>query len=103
LARSIADAEIPAKRTSELVSGLFETLKNTAKWQISSSILQGFTGALREAYSYAKNLNKALTDIKIVSDMTGKDLDRFAKKANRAARELSATTDEYVKASLIFF
>jgi hypothetical protein len=29
------------------------TLKNTARWQISSSILHGFMGALSSAYGYA--------------------------------------------------
>jgi hypothetical protein len=29
------------------------TLKNTLKWQISSSILHGLSGAIQSAYGYA--------------------------------------------------
>jgi len=46
LARSIVQAEVPLKRTSGLLSEFKTTLMNTARWQISSSILHGFMGAL---------------------------------------------------------
>jgi hypothetical protein len=43
------------------------TMKNTAKWQLSSSVLHGFMGAVQGAYGYAKDLNKSLNDIRIVT------------------------------------
>jgi hypothetical protein len=43
------------------------TLKNSLRWQLSSSLLHGFMSGMQDAYSYAKNLNSALTDIRIVS------------------------------------
>jgi hypothetical protein len=43
------------------------TLKNTARWQISSSILHGFMGSVQSAYGYAQDLNKSLNDIRIVT------------------------------------
>ena len=46
LAQSIASAEIPIKRSNKLVTEMWTSLKNTARWQISSSVLHGFTGAL---------------------------------------------------------
>jgi len=39
------------------------TLKNTARWQISSSILHGFMGSVQQAIGYAKDLNESLTNI----------------------------------------
>ena len=94
---------MPARRSVELLNKFGESIKNTAKWQISSSILQGFTRSIREAFSYAQDLNKTLTDIKIVSELNNEELEQFAKTANKAARRLSTTTKEYAKASLIFF
>jgi hypothetical protein len=43
------------------------TMKNTVKWQLSSSMLHGFMGAIQSAYGYAQDLNKSLTDIRIVT------------------------------------
>jgi hypothetical protein len=43
------------------------TLANTARWQISSSVLHGFMGAVSKAYNYAQDLNKSLNDIRIVT------------------------------------
>ena len=42
LATSINQAEIPIKRTNETLKEMMVTLKNTARWQLSSSILHGF-------------------------------------------------------------
>jgi TP901 family phage tail tape measure protein len=99
----MTQVEAPTRRASALFSNLFESIKSTARWQISSSILQGFTSSIREAFSYAQNLNKAMNDIKIVSDMSTSDLERFARVANANAKKLSTTTKEYANASLIFF
>jgi len=40
------NAEVPLKRTNTLLAEFATTLKNTARWQISSSILHGFMGSL---------------------------------------------------------
>jgi hypothetical protein len=39
-------AEIPLRRNGKLLADFGETLKKTAKWQLSSSIYRGFTGAI---------------------------------------------------------
>jgi hypothetical protein len=39
-------SEIPIKRANAGLQQFAITLKNTAKWQISSSILHGFMGAI---------------------------------------------------------
>ena len=50
LASAIANAEMPMKRVSALVANMAKSLKQTLQWQISSSVIQGFTGALSSAY-----------------------------------------------------
>ena len=67
LAQSITNAEIPLKRASSLTTELWTTLKNTARWQLSSSMLHGFMGTLQSAYGYAKDLNESLNNIRIVT------------------------------------
>ena len=103
LAKSVVSAEVPVKRTSALLSDIFITLKNTAKWQISSNIMHGFEGALKSAYGYAQDLNKSLNDIRIVTGASVEDMVRFAEQANKSAKALSTTTTDYTKASLIYY
>jgi len=50
-------------------------MKNAAKWQISSTILHGFMGAIQSAYGYAQDLNESLNNIRIV---TGYDVDKMS-------------------------
>ena len=103
LTQSVMNAEIPLKQTSTLLSNFATTLKNTARWQISSSILHGFMGAIQGAYSYAQNLNKSLNNIRIVTGKSADEMADFAEEANNAAQALSTTTTEYTNASLIYY
>ena len=103
LTQSIMSAEIPLKQTSTLLSNFATTLKNTARWQISSSILHGFMGSIQGAYTYAQNLNKSLNDIRIVTSKSVDEMANFAEEANNAAQALSSTTTEYTNASLIYY
>ena len=103
LAQSIATADTPVTRINAKVAELGTTLKNTARWQISSSILHGFMGAVQSAYGYAQDLNESLTDIRIVTGASSEEMTRFAERANKAAKALSATTTEYTDAALIFY
>ena len=103
LAQSIATAEIPLKRSNAMLNEFFTTLKNTARWQISSSILHGFMGTLSSAKMYAQDLNESLNNIRIVTGHSTDQMARFAAEANKAARELSTTTTAYTDASLIFY
>lgn len=103
LAQSVTMAEIPLKRTNTLLTQFATTLKNTARWQISSSILHGFMGSIQSAYRYAQDLNESLTNIQIVTGQSSEQMADFAKQANNAAKALSTTTTAYTDAALIFY
>ena len=103
LASSVAQAEVPIRRSNQLVNNLATTLKNTARWQLSSSILHGFMGSLQSAYGYAKDLDKSLTNIRIVTGQSTDQMRQFAVQANKAAKELSTTTVKYTDAALIYY
>lgn len=103
LTNSIIRANSGIGITNQAIMKLGTTLANTARWQLSSSLLYGFTGAIQNAITYVSDLNNSLNDIRIV---TGYNIDRmkdFAAEANKAAKALSTTTNEYAKASLIYF
>ena len=103
LAQSIAAADRPMIGLRGRLAEFATTLKNTARWQISSSILHGFMGAIQSAYGYAQDLNRSLNDIRIVTGYSTDQMADFANEANKAAKSLSTTTNEYAKASLIYF
>lgn len=103
LAQSVINAEVPLKRTNALLDNFKKTLANTAKWQISSNLMHGVQGSLQKAYYYAKDLDRSLNDIRIVTGQSSDQMAEFAEKANKAAQALSTTTTNYTNASLIYY
>lgn len=103
LAQSVINAEVPLKRTNAILDNFKKTLANTAKWQISSNLMHGVQGSLQKAYYYAKDLDRSLNDIRIVTGQSSDQMAEFAEKANKAAQALSTTTTNYTNASLIYY
>ena len=103
LIKNINKADSSTLNLGSKMEHMLKTLKNTARWELSSNIVHGFESAISSAYGYAQDLNKSLNDIRIV---TGRNIDQmaqFAESANRAAKALSTTTTDYTNASLIYF
>ncbi len=103
LSHAITSAEAPLKRSNELMDKLWVTMKNTVRWQVTSGFLTGFTGAISDAFRYAEDLNESLNNIRIVTGKSTEDMAKFAKEANKAAKELNTTTNKYAQGSLIYF
>lgn len=103
LAQSIAQADQPMITLNARLQDFLTTVKNTVKWQISSSMIHNVMGALQGAYGYAQDLNKSLNDIRIVTGHNIDYMDKFADKANKAAKALSTSTLNYTDASLIYY
>lgn len=103
VATAITQAELPLRRTNKLFDQLWVTMKNTMRWQLTSSVLHGFVGALEQAYGYSKDLDRSLNEIRIVSEKSADDMSKFAEQANKAAKALSTTTTDYTDASLIYY
>ena len=103
VASSITQAELPLRRTNAMMNELWVTMKNTMRWQLTSSVMHGFLGSLEQAYGYSKNLDRSLNEIRIVSKKSAEDMARFAEQANKAAKALSTTTTDYTDASLIYY
>lgn len=103
LAMAVAKADAPFARVNSKLNEFATSLKNTAKWQISSSILHGLTGSINQAFSYAQQLNSSLNDIRIVTGASADEMAKFATQANQAAKSLSTSTRSYADAALIFY
>lgn len=103
VASAITKAELPMKRTSKLMNELWVTMKNTMRWQLTSSAMHGFMGALSTAYGYCQDLNESLNNIQIVTEKNNAAMAKFAEQANKAAKQLSTTTTGYTDAALIYY
>jgi len=49
-------------------------MKNTMRWQITSTALNSFVGTIESAYGYAQDLNESLTNIRIVTENSAEDM-----------------------------
>ena len=103
LATAIRQSELPIISLKGKVAALGKTLANTVRWQLSSSLIMGFTRAIGSTVNYAKELNESLNNIRIVTGKSIEDMSKFAQEANKAAKALSTTTTAYTNASLIYY
>ena len=103
VAQSVVTTNIQLTKSNELLNKFAITFANTVRYGISSSVFNNFTNSISKAYSYVQNLDKSLNDIRIVSNATASDMERFAKYANGAAKSLGASTLDYTKGALIYY
>jgi hypothetical protein len=80
-----------------------ETLSNTIRWSIASTAINSVTRSIQQAWSFTKQLDTSLNDIMIVTGKSADEMDRFASRANKAAKELGASTKAYSDAALIYY
>ena len=91
------------KETHSVLDKLGETLANTIRWKVASSAIDTVVNKFSAAWNYAQKLDTSLNDIRIVTGKSADEMDRFAQKANKAAKSLGATTTNYTKAALIYY
>lgn len=91
------------KKTKTLIDSLGETLVNTIKWNVASSAINAVTGSVQKAVGYVRSLDNSLNDIRIVTGASADEMDKFAVRANKAAKALGRATVDYTDASLLFY
>lgn len=103
VATEILNTNVQLKESSKLLDSLATSMANTVKWGITSGVFNQMTGAIKSAYYYAKDLDTSLNNIRIVTGDSADQMDRFAKTANTAAKDLGRSTLDYTKAALSFY
>ena len=103
ITKSAYTFEAKIKNTESLLYKFSQTLNNTIKWNISSSIVNQFSGEIQRAVYFTKDLDKSLNDIRIVSGASKDEMADFAIEANNAAKALRTSTVEYSDAALVYF
>lgn len=91
------------KQTSKLVDEMQTTMMNTVKWGISSGLWNIMLSSVSKAWGYVKGLNADLTDIRVVTGKSADQMERFAKTANKAAKDLGVATRDYTQGALLYY
>ena len=103
MASEVLTTNMQLKQTNSLVSQMGETMANTVKWGIASSVMNNFTNSVRQAFDYVKALDSSLNDIRIVTKQSSEQMANFAVQANNSAQALGRSTMDYTKAALTFY
>ena len=103
LTNEIAKTKTEIKQTNQFLDNMSKTFINTIRWSIASTAINKVTGSIQKAYSFSKQLDESLNDIRIVTGKSAEEMDRFAVRANKAAAQLGKTTKDYTTASLLYY
>ena len=103
VASSILNTNLQLRQSNKFLDSMAESMANTVKWGITSSIFNSITSSISKAWSYTKNLDSSLNDIRVVTELSAEKMDEFAVSANKAAKALGASTLDYTNASLIYY
>ena len=103
IVQSSLTSNLQIKQGSRILHQFANTLRGHVRWFISSKITNTIVGSLSKAYNFTKDLDKALTNIRIVTTKSKEEMADFAKYAQKAATSLSTSTNAYAQASLIYY
>ena len=103
LTTNILTTNLQLKESNTLINKMAETMSNTIKWGIASSAMNTFTGSVSKAFNYVKALDSSLNDIRIVTNKSAEEMEKFAVYANRVSKNLGASTRDFTDAALIYY
>ena len=99
----IAQADTRMFSLGAKTKSFLTSIAHSAKYQLASSMIYGTINAFNKTLDYAKELDTSLNNIRIVTGKGADEMARFAKEANKMAKQLSTTTTKYTDASLIYY
>lgn len=103
LSNAILGTNLQLKQSSKFLDSMALTLFNTAKWTVASKAINTITGSVQRAFSYSKNLDTSLNNIRITTQKSAENMAEFAKQANATAQALGSSTLDVTKSALTFY
>lgn len=103
ISSAVLKGNLQLKESHSLLDKIGTTFANTVRFGLASSVFNRMTDSLQRSWDFTKQLDTSLNDIRIVTGKSADEMERYAKVANKAARNLGATTNDYVKSSLIYY
>lgn len=102
LSTQVLSTNVQLRESHSILDKMATTLGNSLKWSLASGAVNTMSRSIEQAYGYVKALDGSLNDIRIVTGKTADEMDRFAEKANNAAKNLGTSTTDYTNAALIY-
>lgn len=103
LATAINTTNVRLREGGQFLNQMASTMASAAKWSIAYGAMNELSNTVSQAYGYAKQLDSALTEIRIVTGDSADQMDRFAENANAAAKSLGTNTLDYAKTALSYY
>lgn len=90
-----------AKHTSVFKKAFDSVMKN-AGWKVTNATIQSVVTSMQTAYYYAKDFDRAMNSIKIVTGQSNEELQQFALKAGDMAASVSSTLLDFSDSAKVF-
>lgn len=100
---SLATANRSVINISEKIREMQRVMTQSIKFTAAQTIQREFMSAISSSIRWVEDLNKALTDISVVTNKTGADLDKVYEKAIQHSKKLRVSASDYTEGSLIFY
>lgn len=84
------------------MTGFGRAIKERAKYSVANFLIYGTQNALRDAIANVKELDAAQTELKKVTDLSGKTLNKFTEEAYKVGKATAKTGTEIIEASTQF-
>lgn len=82
--------------------GLFTAIKERAKYSVANALIYGSINAMKDMVANVRELDKAQVELKKVTDLSGKSLEKYTEQAYRMSGAVAKTGTEIIQASTEF-
>ena len=82
--------------------GLFTAIKERAKYSVANALIYGSINAMKDMVANVRELDKAQVELKKVTDLSGKSLEKYTEQAYKMSGAVAKTGTEIIQASTEF-
>lgn len=98
-----ASIEGPIKRSETALDRFGRTLVNSLRYNLVNNFVDGILSKGSDVINFLEKVDKNLTNIRIVSGKSQSEMEGFLETSMSTAKELGTVTNDYLKASEIYY
>ncbi len=97
-----ADLKVVQKETDTLGNKIKEAFSSRVIQRIAQMLLLTLLRALRQVYDNVKKIDAAMTELRIITGVTSREMDAAAKSIAKSAKEIGASVVDLTKSTSIY-
>ena len=101
--KELKNQEAPLKKTNTHLTKIGETIKNIARYVIMYQALNAIQTGVQNAYETITELDKAFTDIQMVTGDTDEEIQNLSQSYNELAKQIGSTTVDVAEGATEWF